>query len=231
MAKSGNCKAKDGRVAKVFEFLDGVALHNDREWFRANRALYDDAKAAFDEITAGMIVRISEFEPEVAWLSPADCTYRIYRDVRFSNDKRPYKIHMVAYINARGKKSPHGGYYLHLQRGNCMAAGGSYCLEPPLLKAVRDSIVDNLEEFEDIVEAESFRKLFPVIGMERLKTAPKGYPKDFRRMEYLRPKDYAVSTPLDDDMLLSVGWEEKVAEIFKTMKPMLDFVNYTVDDF
>ena len=76
-----------------------------------------------------------------------------------------------------------------------------------------------------------FKSLFPVIGEERLKTAPKGFPKDFQYLSYLQPKDYSVSTPVDDDLLLSKGWEEKVVEIFREMKPLLDFVNYTVDDY
>ena len=156
----------------------------------------------------GLIARISEFEPEVGRLSPHDCTYRIYRDVRFSNDKRPYKLHMGAYINSHGKKSMHGGYYIHFQPGNCFAAGGCYCLDNKTLKAIRESIVDNLDEFRNIVEKNEFKSLFPVIG-----------------------EDYSVSTPVDDDLLLSKGWEEKVVEIFRKMKPLLDFVNYTVDDY
>ena len=147
-------------------------------------------------------------------LSPHDCTYRIYRDVRFSNDKRPYKLHMGAYINSHGKKSMHGGYYIHFQPGNCFAAGGCYCLDNKTLKAIRESIVDNLDEFRNIVEKNEFKSLFPVIGEERLKNAPKGFPKDFQYLSYLQPKDYSVSTPVDDDLLLSKGWEEKVVEIF-----------------
>ena len=99
------------------------------------------------------------------------------------------------------------------------------------LKAIRESIVDNLDEFRNIVEKNEFKSLFPVIGEERLKTAPKGFPKDFQYLSYLQPKDYSVSTPVDDDLLLSKGWEEKVVEIFREMKPLLDFVNYTVDDY
>lgn len=221
----------DKRSCKVLDFLRLIEQNNDRDWFRANRGLYDGAAEAFSEITAGMIARISGFEPETSRLSPGDCTYRIYRDVRFSNDKRPFKIHMGAFINSHGKKSMHGGYYLHLQPGNCFAAGGCYCLDNKVLKAVRESIVDNLEEFEGIVEAPEFRKLFPVIGEQRLKTAPKGFDKDFPHMEYLRPKDYSVSTPLSDADVTDDGWEDRVAEIFRTMKPMIDFVNFTVDDY
>ncbi len=224
-------KPVDKRCATVLDFLKKIAVNNDRDWFKANRALYDEASEAFRDITAGLIARIAEFEPEVERLSPNDCTYRIYRDIRFSNDKRPFKIHMGAYINPHGKKSMHGGYYFHLQPQNCLAAGGCYCLEPKVLKAVRESIADNLEEFENIVENPEFKSLFPVIGEERLKTAPKGFPKDFPHMEYLKPKDYSVGTPLRDADVLTEGWEDHVVDIFRKMKPMLDFVNFTVDDY
>lgn len=221
----------DPRSAEVFAFLRDIAVHNDRDWFKAHRERYDRAAAAFNDIVAGMIARIAEFEPGVAGLAPADCTYRIYRDIRFSNDKRPYKLHFGAYINPHGKKSMHGGYYLHFQPGNSLVGGGAYCLEPKVLKEVRQSIVDNADEFAAIVEAPKFKRLFPEIGEQRLKTTPKGFPKDFAHPEYLRPKDYSVFKRLDDDTLLERGWEDGVAEIFHTMKPMLDFVNYTIDDY
>ena len=89
-----------------------------------------------------LIHRIAVFDGSVAHLTVKDCTYRFYRDTRFSEDKSPYKRHFGAYINACGKKSWHSGYYFHLQPGECLLAGGSWCLPSPILKAVRQSIVD-----------------------------------------------------------------------------------------
>ena len=130
---------KDKRPALVLRFLTKIAAHNDREWMAAHRAEYDEARAAFEGLTADLIRALAEVDPAVAPLSVSDCTYRFYRDTRFSPDKSPYKRHMGAYVNPRGKKSPHGGYYLHLQPGACEIAGGAYCLEPKLLRAVRES--------------------------------------------------------------------------------------------
>ena len=130
---------KDKRPALVLRFLARIAVHNDREWMAAHRAEYDEARAAFEDLTADLIRALAEVDPAVAPLTVRDCTYRIYRDTRFSPDKSPYKRHMGAYVNPRGKKSPHGGYYLHLQPGACEIAGGAYCLEPKLLRAVRES--------------------------------------------------------------------------------------------
>ena len=164
---------KDKRPALVLRFLTKIAAHNDREWMAAHRAEYDEARAAFEGLTADLIRALAEVDPAVAPLSVSDCTYRFYRDTRFSPDKSPYKRHMGAYVNPRGKKSPHGGYYLHLQPGACEIAGGAYCLEPKLLRAVRESVVDRTDEFRAIVEGERFRALFPVIGLDRVKRRPR----------------------------------------------------------
>lgn len=111
-----------------------------------------------------------------------------------------------------------------------MLAGGSWCLPSPILKAVRQSVVDELEEFRGIVEDESFKAAFPVIGETRLKTLPQGFPKDFPYPDYLRPKDYSVAHRVSDDFFCREDWAERTGEIFRLMKPFNDFVNYTIDD-
>lgn len=227
-----NEEMTDIRSKKVFDFLGLIAEHNDRDWFHANRALYDEAAAAFSEMVAGLIARISEFEPGVASLSPRDCTYRIYRDLRFTADKSPYKTHMAAYINPHGKKSLLGGYYFHIEPGQSMAAGGTYYIPPRALRAVRQSICDGIEEFRGIVEAPAFVKRFGHdLGMQRLKTVPQGFPKDYPFIDYLRPKDYSVWESFSDERLLSEGWEDEVVKSFREMKPLIDFVNYTMEDY
>ena len=163
----------------IFGFLKEVAAHNDREWFAAHRPQYEEARAAFEEMVGRLIPRIAMFDDSVAHLAVKDCTYRFYRDTRFSEDKSPYKLHFGAYVNACGKKSWHSGYYFHLQPGGCMLAGGAWCLPPKMLKAVRQSVVDEIEEFRSIVEADDFKAAFPVIGETRLKTLPKGIPEGF----------------------------------------------------
>ena len=222
---------KDKRPALVLRFLARIAVHNDREWMAAHRAEYDEARAAFEDLTADLIRALAEVDPAVAPLTVHDCTYRFYRDTRFSPDKSPYKRHMGAYVNPRGKKSPHGGYYLHLQPGACEIAGGAYCLEPKLLRAVRESVVDRTDEFRAIVEGERFRTLFPVIGLDRVKTLPKGFPRDFPWPDYIRCKDYCVGHAVPDAFFDQPDWMERAVDEFRVMKPFLDFVNDTVDDY
>lgn len=216
---------------EIFKFLKDIAAHNDREWFHAHRDRFDAAYARFTAVAEAMIARIAQFDPDVAGLPVKGTLYRFYRDTRFSADKSPYKRHFGSYINPRGKKSPHGGYYLHFEPGHSLVACGAYCLPPAILRAVRRSIVDRTDEFRAIVEAPHFADAFPTIGMERLKTVPAGFPRDFSYPQYLRPKDYSVWHNLDDSFFLRPGWEDRAADLFREMKPFLDFVNDTIDDY
>lgn len=128
--------SSDKRAEICLQYLRQIAVNNNREWFHEHRDLYDEARAAFESMVHDLIVRIAAFDPSVQYLTVADCTYRFYRDTRFSPDKSPYKRHFGAYINARGKKSNHGGYYMHLEPEGCLVAGGAYCLPSDVLRAV-----------------------------------------------------------------------------------------------
>ena len=104
-------------MKEVIAYLKDLSRHNDREWFHANKQRYVEAQARFNTIVDKVIMGIAQFDTSVANLTAKDCTYRIYRDVRFSNDKRPYKTHMGAYICPGGKKSGFSGYYFHVGIG------------------------------------------------------------------------------------------------------------------
>ena len=173
----------------IFQFLKDLSSNNNREWFNDHRGDYERARLEFELLLSEAINSIALFDSTIEGIQPKDCTYRIYRDTRFSSDKTPYKNHFGGYINARGKKSNHCGYYIHLQPGGSMLAGGSLCLPPKVLKAVRQSIYDNIDEYRSIVEDGAFKKYFPVVGEDFLKTAPKGFPKDF---EYIRSEERRV---------------------------------------
>ena len=206
-------------IKAILEYLAAIRSNNNREWFTANRAWYDEVRSIFESMTAQLILRIGTF----------DETFN--RDTRFSLDKSPYKTHLGAYINAKGKKANHGGYYFHLEPGNCLLAGGSYCLPTPVLRAVREAIVDEPEEYRSIVENPEFKRLYPVIGEDWLKKLPQGFPKDFPYPDYLRCKDYSCFHKVADDWLAADDWLDKAEAAFRILKPFLDFVNRAIDDF
>ena len=215
----------------ILKFLRQVMTHNNREWFQDHKKDYEAVRAEFERGVQQAIERIMTFDPEIAHVQVKDCTYRFYRATRFSEDKSPYKRHFGLYIAAHGKKAFHGGYYLHIEPEACMLAGGAYCLPTDILRAVRQSVVDEIDEFRSIVEEPEFRRLFPTLGMDRVKTVPKGFPRDFPFPEYIRPKDYSLSTAIPDDFLRQADWLQQTLHVFEVMKPFLDFINYTIDDY
>ena len=215
----------------IFQFLKDLAANNNREWFQGHKDEYLKAQKEFEELLTAIIARISLFDESIVGIQAKDCTYRIYRDTRFSSDKTPYKIHLGGYINARGKKSEHCGYYVHIEPDNCMLAGGSWCLEPKVLKAVRQSVYDNIDEYREIVEDPAFKQYFPVIGENHLKTAPKGFPKDLEYIDYLKCKDYTCAYMVPDAFFLAPDLLDKVEDVFKQLKRFADFTNFTIDDF
>ena len=217
-------------ISIILQFLKELAANNNRDWFNSNRERYEAARAEFEKLLTALITRISAFDDSIRHLQATDCTYRIYRDTRFSQDKTPYKTHMGGYINAKGKKSFHCGYYVHLEPGNCMLAGGSWCMPTQILKAVRQSIWDNLDEYRDIVEDPDFKRYFPVIGMERLKTAPKGFSKDSPYIDYVKPKDFTVTYNIPDSFYQDISFLDHIEEVFRQLKRFADFTNYIIDE-
>lgn len=218
-------------IPYIFEFLQDLSRNNNREWFYEHKDVYRQAQQEFEKFLTQVIARISAFDSTVSSVQAKDCTYRIYRDTRFSLDKTPYKNHFGGYINAYGKKSDHCGYYVHLEPGGSMLAGGSWCLPPHVLRALRKAVYDNIDEYRAIVENPDFQKYFPVVGETFLKTAPKGFPKDFPYLKYLQCKEYSVSCRVSDTFFLTDGVLDRVEDVFRQMKPFADFTNYTIDDF
>lgn len=220
----------DGRAEICLDFLKEIAANNNREWFNENKTKYIYARQAFESMVEELIPAIAAFDESVKYLTVKDCTYRFYRDIRFSPDKSPFKRHFGAYINPKGKKAFHGGYYMHLEPDNCLIAGGAYCLPNNILNTVRESICDQPETFHAIVSDSKFHNLFPVIGEDRLKTVPKGFPKDFKYPQYLKCKDYSCFTKMNNNFFNQADWLNKTTDIFMTIKPFLDFVNEAIDD-
>lgn len=178
--------------AEIIQFLKELSVNNNREWFQANKDRYDVLHKAFLDEVQQVINRIALFDPQVAGLEAKDCQFRIYRDLRFSPDKTPYKVHFAAYMAQGGRASERGGYYIHLEPGNCMLSGGVWCPPPKLLKMLRQDIYDHIDEFVSIIEKPSFKEAYPVMEGEVLKRMPAGYPADFKYDEILRHKDFAL---------------------------------------
>ncbi|RAU81735.1 DUF2461 domain-containing protein [Pontibacter arcticus] len=215
----------------TLNFLAELAEHNAREWFAENKKRYDAARQNYIAFLDEMLPGMEKFEPVVRDQKGKDLVFRIYRDVRFSTDKRPYKDHFGAYIAEGGRKSIYPGYYLHLAGNDkSFLAGGLWYPPAEQLKAVRQEIDYSLDEFKQILEAPAFKKHFKGITGDQLKTTPKGYDKDNPAIEYLRYKGWNGVMNLPDKVVLQADFMDVVLTAFRAVKPLNDFLIHPMRD-
>lgn len=219
-------------ISNILNFLSDLKENNNREWFAQNKERYTQTKSEFEKLCQTLTDKISQFDEDIKHVDAKDCVFRIYRDTRFSLDKTPYKNHYAAFIASNGgRKSVRGGYYFHLEPGKCFIAIGVWCPPPDLLKALRQSVYDNIDELKEIIEVAKFQKYFPkFFDEDKLKTAPKGFPKDFPEIELIKLKHYMVEYVLPESMLSDAELISKVADIMQIAHPLNAFLNYTVDE-
>jgi uncharacterized protein (TIGR02453 family) len=209
----------------ILYFLRQLCVNNNRDWFDANRLLYKEQKESFEAIVNRLIVKISEFDASVSQISAKDCTYRINRDTRFSNDKTPYKNHFGAFISPGGKKSYTAGYYIHIEPDNSIIAGGMYMPPSDILLKLRTAIFERPKEFVAIVENPVFIETFGSIDGEKLISAPRGFSKDFEQLELIKFKSYTVSTSVSDAIIEHGDVEALAIDVFKKMNAFNVFIN------
>lgn len=212
----------------TLNFLSDLKYHNEREWFLKNRKRYDDAKMNFESFVQAVIESISVFDPILKGLEVKSCTYRINRDIRFSNDKTIYKTHMGAFIVKGGKKNGdrYAGYYIHVEPGNnSMIAGGAYIPPMPWLTAIREKIDEQGDTFVKIIQNKDFRDFFGEIEGEKLKSAPKGYSRDNKYIEYLKLKSFLVSKMISDKDVTGAKCSDLIVKGARVMKPLNDFLS------
>ncbi len=212
----------------IIDFLGKLKTNNNREWFQANKSLYEDARGEFEQCIAILIPVIRGIDPGVDVVSPKECLFRIFRDVRFSKDKSPYKTNFGAFIARGGRKSPYAGYYVHIEPGGSFVGGGAYMPESPYLKAIRNEIFENVEAYKAIIQAEPFRNYFGGMFGEKLKTAPKGFPKEFPDIDLLKNKHYAVTHRVEDEFWFSDNLIDELTEIFSALYVLNRFLNNAI---
>jgi uncharacterized protein (TIGR02453 family) len=211
----------------TLDFLNRLKNNNNREWFIKNKAIYSEAKENVESFIQEIINKIIDFDPIMKGLEVKNCLYRINRDIRFSNDKSPYKSHFGAFIVRGGKKNgdKFAGYYIHIEPGNNIIAGGAYAPPTPWLTEIREKIDTEPDKFIKIISEKKFIKYFGKLDGEKLKKAPKGYPSDHPHIELLKFKSYLVVNEVTDDFIISQNYFEHVINVLKAMKPFNDFLN------
>lgn len=212
----------------TLEFLSDLKRHNDRDWFIKNRGRYDEARANYESFVQALINEISGFDPILKGLEVKSCTYRINRDIRFSNDKTLYKTHLGAFIVRGGKQNGdrYAGYYFHVEPGgNSMIAGGAYIPPKPWLSAIREKIDEQGDQLLKIISRKDFIEVFGEIEGEKLKTVPKGYPRDHPFIELLKLKSFLAARMISDKDVISNSCFDLIINASRVMKPLNDFLN------
>ena len=218
------------QLEKLLNFLSKLSKNNNREWFNDNKSEFVDLKNQFETYINNLILQIKSIDNNVHSISAKECIFRIYRDVRFSKNKIPYKTHFGAYIATGGRKSPFAGYYIHIEPGNSFAGGGIYHPEPPILKELRYEIMDRTDELKKIISDSKFKKVFPAIYGEKLKTSPKGFSKDFKDIDLLRFKSYALVHSINDELIISDKLDDYLLNLYKTAMPFNSFFNKVISE-
>lgn len=209
-----------------FQFLQGVQQNNHREWFLEHKPEFELAKANVLEFAGQLIAELSKFDPIIpADLDPKICVMRIYRDVRFSKDKRPYKENFAIAISAKGKNFDGPGYYLHIHPSASFAAGGCWMPQPDELKAIRQEIDYNGDDFHSIIGSDKFKNYFGDLdASEKLKTVPKGYEASHPDIEWLKLKSFTANRSLTATELCKPDAAKRVLEAFETLYPLMVFL-------
>jgi uncharacterized protein (TIGR02453 family) len=217
----------------TLRFLKNLKSHNHKEWFDANRPLYEDAKKDFGQLVQLLIDRHGKKDADIAQLQVKECVFRINRDVRFSKDKSPYKTNMGAYLVKGGKKSIFAGYYFHLEPGNkSFVGGGLWMPMPEELKKVRQEIDYCFDEFSSIVRGKKFKAQYNDLDRSAeytLSRPPKGYEEDNPAIDYLKLKSLVTLRPVSDAELTSKELPSKILGSFEALQPLLVFINRALE--
>lgn len=210
---------------ETLHFLTEIRSNNNREWFDKNRKSYEHARDDFRDFVEDLIAEIIEFDGDLMGIEAKKSIFRLFRDTRFSKNKEPYKQNFGASLSRGGRKSPFAGYYVHLMPGNNFIGGGHYRPEASELKKIRAFIESNAADLRTITSDKQFQKYFGELRGDRLKSAPKGYPKDHPEIDLLRMKGFFVLHEVSDEQFLEEGFAAKAAEILKVMHPLVEFLN------
>ena len=207
-----------------FVFLKRIGSNNNRDWFTENKDEYVRQHEHMIEFADSLLNKLSVHD-NIETLSGKKSLYRIYRDVRFSKNKDPYKTHWAGGFK-RATKQLRGGYYFHIQPGNkSMVGGGFWGPNKEDLLRIREDIAMDDYDLRSIISESNFIKTFETLKGDQLKTAPKGFPKDHKAIDLLRFKQFVVIKNFSDKEVLSPDFDITINETFKAMRPFLDYMS------
>jgi len=214
----------------VFDFLLELKVNNDRDWFKKNKDKFEVAKENFELFINRLIPLLKKIDKTINVANAKDCMFRIYKDVRFSKNKDPYKTNFGAVIAKGGRKSNLAGYYIHFEPDNSFIGGGIYMPQKEQLKNIRNDILIDSSKLKKILNNKMFMDIFGGIHGESLKTAPRGFSKEYKDISLINHKHYAVIHPISNDFWFKENHINDILSIFKTQFPFNSYLNSIVSN-
>ena len=213
----------------LLDFLVALRQNNNKAWMDAHKAAYQQARNTLLDVTDALIKGMGPWDESVADLEPKQCIFRINRDIRFSQNKSPYKTNMGVFLAPEGKNSGRAGYYLHIEPGGkSLIAGGMYDPASDALKKIRQEIDYHADELLSVLNAPRFKQLFGALQGEKLKKTPQGYDAAHPQAELLKMKSYLVTYPITDSTVTQKDFLAQVLEVFQAMIPLNKFLNTAI---
>ena len=211
---------------QAFDFLEELEHRNDREWFEEHKPVYErELKARMLEVIDAVNTRLADFAPDYI-RPPNKAMLRIYRDVRFSRDKTPYKTHLAASWPRQGlEKTGGAGLFLQVGVHGVMVAGGAYSPGPPQLFAIREYLLEHHERLRALLVEDSLVRLAEPLDGHPLVRSPKGFPADHPAADLLLNRRWALFSNLPGAAALDDGFIDLVIERFRAITPVIDFLN------
>jgi uncharacterized protein (TIGR02453 family) len=210
-------------LGRAQRFLRALRRNNDRVWFAAHRAVYDEhIRPEWEDLVAALLVAAVAFDERFAYVEPRTCIFRLARDIRFSRDKTPFKTHLSAWLSPFGKNGRHAGFYLEIDPAGARFAAGIYTPEQESLAALRRHFADDARPFGRIVSAQRFAPYLP-LRTDGLQRSPRGFPKEHPHLELIRARRYIVRRPLANGELAERG---VLATFRAMMRDCAPFVAY-----
>jgi uncharacterized protein (TIGR02453 family) len=209
-----------------FDFLVNLEKNNNREWFLEQKELYTKERENIISFADNLLKEMNKHD-HIENESGKKMIFRIYRDVRFSKNKLPYKTHWGLSLK-RATKSLRGSYFVHLKSGECYIGCGFWGPVPEDLKRIRTQFTMFGDEFNEIINDKTFVKNFGKLEGEKLKNGPKGFDKEDAQIELLKYKQFLISKAFTDKEVLSPDFAKNISDTFKKMRPFLDFMSETL---
>ncbi|ALM47740.1 hypothetical protein AMR72_01775 [Flavobacterium psychrophilum] len=204
---------------EVLDFMSSLGKNNNREWFSENKTAFQniesEAKVFFNEVYTDLQKQDSIESINI---------YRIYRDIRFSKDKSPYKKYLSVWYS-RTKPFFRGSYYLHIEPGNSFVEGGFWNPNPDDLKRIRKEFELDDSEIREIMNAPDFRKYFNGLEGEELKTTPKDFDRSHKAIDLIKKKQFLVIRNFKDKEVLDKNFKNEVLSTFRAMRPYFDYMS------